>query len=326
MDQFSRAAVDQYEQALLGIKQNGGTVKSLLLCHPHNPLGRCYTREALVGYMELCKKYRIHLIMDEIYALSVFDVPDPEATRFESISTFDTDKYIHPDYLHLLYGMSKDTAAGGIRLGCLYTRNLDLRKALGTMSMFHWSGNVTERLTIAMLEDEKWMDTFLKSSVEKLAERNKMVKKMFDAEGVKYYTGANAGFFLWLDLRPFLPSVQDSKDSDGWDREDALTKKLLENRVYITDGRALSAEEPGWYRLIFSRDEKIIQEGFRRYRLPILNTAKRVSEGITETDLRQDHENPQDVRGVPASELLSELENGLCRPSGVCFGRQVNYA
>jgi len=214
--------------------------------------------------MELCNKHKIHLLMDEIYALSVFDIPDPKATRFKSISTFDTDKYIDPNYLHLLYGMSKDHAAGGMRLGCLYTKNADLRQAMGTISMFHWSGNITERLVIAMLEDEKWMDNFLMSSRAKLAKRNLMVRKMFDDEGIKYYPGANAGFFLWLDLRAFLPDVLRSAEDDKWDREAALTKRLFEYKVYITEGKALNSEEPGWYRLIFSQDEKILQEGFRR--------------------------------------------------------------
>lgn len=264
MDQFSSAAVEKYEEAIQESQRTGGNIKALLLCHPHNPLGRCYTEEALIGYMKLCDKYKIHLLMDEIYALSVFDIPDPKATRFKSISTFDTDKYINPNNLHLLYGLSKDNAAGGMRLGCLYTKNADLRQALGSISMFHWSGNVTERLAIAMLENEEWMDDFLMLSCAKLAKRNLMVRKMLDNEGIKYYPGANAGFFLWLDLRAFLPEVSGSGDGDRWDREAALTKQLFENKVYITEGKALNAEEPGWYRLIFSQDEKVLQEGFRR--------------------------------------------------------------
>ena len=87
--------------------------------------------------MRLCDKYKIHLLMDEIYALSVFDVPDPKATKFRSISTFDTDKYIDPDYIHIIYGTSKDNAAGGIRLGCISSRNAGLRQALSAISMFH---------------------------------------------------------------------------------------------------------------------------------------------------------------------------------------------
>lgn len=264
-DQFSTEAIENYEQAIQECQHNGVSVRALLLCHPHNPLGRCYTPEALIGYMKLCSKYKIHLLVDEIYALSVFDVPDPKATKFRSVWAFDTDKYIDANYIHLIYGMSKDTAAGGIRSGCLYTRNANLRQALSSMSMFHWSGNITEKVTTAMLEDEKWMDEFLQSSRAKLGHRNLLVRKMLDDKGIKYYPGANAGFFLWLDLRAFLPkSAPDSEDSEGWDREEALTQRLVENKVYITSGQILSSEEPGWYRFIFSQEERVVHEGFQR--------------------------------------------------------------
>ena len=261
LDQFSVEAVHSYELAI----QRNPRIKALLLVHPHNPLGRCYPPSALIAYMTLCQKYKIHLLVDEIYALSVFDVPDdPKATPFSSISSFDTDKYINAYYVHLIYGMSKDTAAGGIRSGCLYTNNADLRKSLSAMSMFHWAGNLSEKITTLMLEDVEWMDDFLQKSKSELGRRNALVRKMLDEQGIKYYLGANAGFFLWLDLREFLPVVEGSEDQEGWDREEALTGRLVKNRVYITDGRILSAEEPGWYRLIFSQEEKVVEEGLKR--------------------------------------------------------------
>lgn len=118
IDQFSIDAVAKYEEALESAKQKGVRIRALMLVHPHNPLGRCYTREALIGFMKLCQKHEIHLLADEIYALSVYEVPnDPKATKFESILSLDTDQYIEQNYLHVLYGMSKDTAAGGLRLG-----------------------------------------------------------------------------------------------------------------------------------------------------------------------------------------------------------------
>ena len=264
VDQFTFEAVSKYEEALEAAKQKGTKIKALMLCHPHNPLGRCYTREALIGYMKLCEKYKIHLLADEVFALSVYEVPDPKAVKFESILSIDTDQYIHPDYLHLLYGMAKGMAAAGIRLGCVYSRNEELIRAMGTLSMFHWSGNANEHLGILMLEAEKWMDNFLQVSRERLAARNQMVRKMLDDGGIKYYLGANAGFFLWLDLREFLPPAN-SADEDPWARETALTERLVKNKVLITNGHFMFAEEPGFYRLIFSQEERVVKEGLRRY-------------------------------------------------------------
>jgi 1-aminocyclopropane-1-carboxylate synthase len=57
--------------------------------------------------MRFCQRHRIHLISDELYALSVFDTEDADAIPFTSVLSFDTTELIDPDYLHVLYGMSK---------------------------------------------------------------------------------------------------------------------------------------------------------------------------------------------------------------------------
>lgn len=103
-----------------------------------------------------------------------------------------------------------------------------------------------EIVATSMLEDEKWIDGFLQLSRDRLA------------AGIKYYLGSNAGFLLWIDLRPFLPE-------QTWAGENALTERLIANKVFITDGQAMAAEEPGWYRLIFSQDERVVEEGLERY-------------------------------------------------------------
>jgi cysteine-S-conjugate beta-lyase len=41
--------------------------KVLLLCSPHNPTGRVWTKEELETIISLCKKYHVHIISDEIH-------------------------------------------------------------------------------------------------------------------------------------------------------------------------------------------------------------------------------------------------------------------
>lgn len=285
VDQFSPEAVSKYERTLKEAQANGIRIRALMLCHPHNPLGQCYPPETLIAFMQLCRKYSIHLLADEIYAMSVYDIPDPHAVKFKSVLSLETEKYIDSKYLHLLYGMSKDTAASGIRIGVLYTRNGELLHALGTLSVFHWSGSANERVAIRMLEDEVWMDSFLRRSRERLAARNQLVREILDDEGIQYRKGANAGFFIWIDLRPFLfasssssssssnpatailsvsPSERQEAKEEGWHAEDELVKRFFDNKVYITNGKDMSAEEPGWFRVIYSQDERVIREGLKR--------------------------------------------------------------
>ena len=102
-DPFSKEAVERYEEELLNSKKEGIKVRALVLCTPHNPLGqyassslltprmvlevdfRCYSRDTMIEYMRLCQKYQIHLISDEIYALTTFptdDIPNPTIIHF----------------------------------------------------------------------------------------------------------------------------------------------------------------------------------------------------------------------------------------------------
>ena len=261
---FSASGVDKYEEALIGAVRDGVRIRAILLCHPHNPLGQCYPPQTLIKFMQLCSKYEIHLICDEIYALSVYDIPDTKAVKFESTLSLETQKYIHPSYLHVLYGMSKDYAVGGIRIGCVYTRNRSLLRALSAVGLFQWSGSANEKVAILMLEDEQWLSGFLQLSRERLAAGNKLARKILDDEGVGYRKGANAGFFLWIDLRPYLSTPSNSSLKARWAAEDELLKQLIENKVYITNGKDMSAEEPGWFRVIFAQDERVIREGLRR--------------------------------------------------------------
>ena len=269
MDQFSPEAVAKYEETLLQAQQQGIRIRALMLVNPHNPLGRCYPRESIIGYMKLCAKYDIHLFVDEIYALSVYHIPgDPKAEKFESVSSWDTTPYIRKEMLHVLYGMSKDVAASGLRLGVLYTQNDELFRALSAEGTFHWSGAANEKVAIAMLEGKEWMSNLLELSRERLASRNILTRQLLEKHGIDYIKGANAGFFLMVDLRPFLPPAgppTQTMDPDAeWRMEAILAKRMFEHKVFITPGKDQCAEEPGWFRIIFSQDEKAVEEGLSR--------------------------------------------------------------
>lgn len=79
--------------------------------------------------MRFCASKRIHLISDEIYALSIYDRDDCPSEKFTSVRSIDYTGIIDPGLVHILYGMSKDFASGGMRLGCLISQNKEFTKA-----------------------------------------------------------------------------------------------------------------------------------------------------------------------------------------------------
>jgi aspartate/methionine/tyrosine aminotransferase len=58
--------------------------------------------------MRLCQKYKIHLISDEIYALTTFPTKDiPNPTPFTSLLSIEKEGIIDPSLCHVVHGMSK---------------------------------------------------------------------------------------------------------------------------------------------------------------------------------------------------------------------------
>lgn len=96
-----------YENAILKAAEQGTKIKALVICNPHNPLGKCYPVEVLNGMMQLCQKHNLHLVSDEVYALSVFDVEGSVRTTFTSVLSIDPTALLDTDRLHVMYGMSK---------------------------------------------------------------------------------------------------------------------------------------------------------------------------------------------------------------------------
>jgi 1-aminocyclopropane-1-carboxylate synthase len=217
--------------------------------------GRCYPRSTLINLIKFCQTYQLHLISDEIYACSVFDSGEPNATPFTSILSIDTDRYIDPELLHVTYGLSKDFGVAGLRLGAIITRSKPILRAVEAVMRFHNPSGASLAIGTAMLEDRKWCRAFIESSREKLAGAYRHVTKGLREIGVDSLAGSNAGFFVWIDLSPYLPS--------GENAEFVLAQKLKDNGVFLHPQEEHSLH-PGHFRIVFTQDPRTVTEGLRR--------------------------------------------------------------
>jgi len=94
-------------------------------------------------------------------------------------------------WLTPLPGLSKDFAAGGLRLGCIYIQNKELLRAMSSMAVFHWPAGPSEKIALTMLEDEEWLTRFFEESREALAEANRFSRNLLDEAGVRFVTASN---------------------------------------------------------------------------------------------------------------------------------------
>ena len=65
-------------------KASDPKVKAMILCNPHNPAGRVWSRDELIRIGEICIRYDVVVIADEIHCELV--MPGYEYTPFASIS------------------------------------------------------------------------------------------------------------------------------------------------------------------------------------------------------------------------------------------------
>ncbi len=83
-----------------------GEQHTLVLNNPHNPTGALYTKQELESIANVCRKYNVLVLADEIYALDTYDI-----SKFTSMGA------IYPEGTFVTNGLSKDRSAGGYRLG-----------------------------------------------------------------------------------------------------------------------------------------------------------------------------------------------------------------
>ena len=69
---------------------------------------RCYPRATIIELMRLCQRYQMHLLSDEIYALTTFSNSDFKyPVQFTSLLSIEKDDIIDPSLCHVIHGMSK---------------------------------------------------------------------------------------------------------------------------------------------------------------------------------------------------------------------------
>ncbi|GFR19693.1 probable inactive 1-aminocyclopropane-1-carboxylate synthase-like protein 2, partial [Trichonephila clavata] len=122
-------------------------VKAIFLINPHNPLGEIYTPELLLEIFTFCSEHNLHVIVDEIYALSTFE-GSPE---FHSTLKFPD--LPNKEKVHVLYGISKDFGIAGLRVGVIHTQNKALQNCLKQLSVYQVIPFPIMDITARFIED-----------------------------------------------------------------------------------------------------------------------------------------------------------------------------
>lgn len=165
-------------------------MRSLILCNPHNPVGRVYTREELEQLLAICKKHNILIIADEIHC--EFDMEDRHIPFFS----------LNEEAAQCSVTCSsagKICNIPGLPLGFAIIPNPELRaKFISQQDGLQPSGNI---LTLAAYEKaydgscDQW-----KNELRAYIKENRDITEAFFAKFPQIKTPHNEGtYLLWLD-------------------------------------------------------------------------------------------------------------------------------
>lgn len=97
-------------------------VKALIFCNPHNPVGRVWTREEMEKVAEICLKYNVIWMVDEMHCDFIF--PGHEFT-----SCMNLDKKFH-EIIALYSSPGKTFNVAGLQPANIIIPNEELRKKI----------------------------------------------------------------------------------------------------------------------------------------------------------------------------------------------------
>ncbi|KAM6961343.1 1-aminocyclopropane-1-carboxylate synthase-like protein 1 [Aplochiton taeniatus] len=245
--------VAKLEEALQRAKKEGVIIRGLILVNPHNPLADIYSPQEMTDFLEFAKRYELHVIVDEVYMLTVFD----ESVTFHSLLSLD--RLPDPQRTHIMWGLSKDFAMAGLRVGVLYTVNRDLVEALDKLASFHGVSGITQLQVAKLLKDRDWISgEFLPENRRRLQAAHRYLTGELQTLGVPYLH-CPSGFYVWADFRKYLRKPAFSEELSLW-------RCFLRHKVVLSCGQAFSCSTPGWFRIVFTDQQDRLQLGVKRIR------------------------------------------------------------
>lgn len=222
-------------------------VKLFLLCNPHNPSGRVFTREELTGMGEICLKHGVTVVCDEIHNDFVFQ---GEHTVFASI------KKEYADISVTCTSPSKTFNLASMLISNIFIPNEKLRQRFqhevnaAGISQLSVLGLVATQA--AYEHGDEWyekMMAYVKSNIDYA--RNYVEEYL---PGVKMINGEGT-YLVWLDFR-----------GTGIETEELDRRIIYDAKLWLDSGKIFGKTGEGFQRINVAAPRKTVTECFERIR------------------------------------------------------------
>lgn len=221
--------------------------KLLWLCNPHNPVGRAWTREELQKVADICMRYDVYILSDDVYCGLLF--PSASYTPIASLSKEISSRAV------TMYSTSKSYNTTGLRHSFIVTENPEIlkryREELDRQDLGYGQNSLGIAAVIAAYNE---CDPWLKSLMEQIAKSHKTVTDFCTT----FLPGAtvakaDATYFAWIDMRALrIPPQQ-------------LTYLLeQETHIVVENGLGLGKGGAGFIRMNLAISPEQLSEGLDR--------------------------------------------------------------
>ncbi len=232
------------------LKAAGKCFKVLLITSPDNPTGCMYAERELRKLAEWCMQHKVHMIVNEIYGLSLIDTEGAlHKMNYSDEGTYTSfAKIMHvanSDYLHLWYAFSKDFAMSGLRVGVVHSLNKAFIKGYGNANVPHLVSNITQWMIGELLKDDDFIEQYIIENKIRLNQSYQLVIKTLNKLEVPYIP-SRGSFFIWADFSKYLQENTDQSEEQLW-------LDIYKNTgVLLTPGIGFQHQKNGLFRIVFT--------------------------------------------------------------------------
>ena len=214
----------------------------LLMCNPHNPGGRSWTREELSRLVGLCKEYGVTILSDEIHSdLQISN------QKFTSLIEFQ-DVY---DRILVSTSPNKTFSISGLATSYVLCANAQIKEQYeGYMSGLHLGQNrVGIEMTEIVYRNGKAWRNELEQVIRKNVEMVSATMKRLDVTMME----PDAGFLVWI-------RVKDTIDVDAF-----IVDLAKEHHVLLETGSRFVENYKGWIRINVGTSPVLVQKAMSRF-------------------------------------------------------------
>ena len=226
-------------------------VKVFILCNPHNPVGRVWTREELTRLGEICLKHNVLIISDEIHSDII--LKNHKHTPFASIS-----KEFRENTITCM-APTKTFNLAGLQSSFLVISNPYyyevMDKAFSILDIKRNNAFSLVATEAAYNYGEDWLYELIKYIEDNVDFAIDYIKNHIPQLKVKKPEGT---YLLWVDFS--------NLNVDKKDLKNALINK---GRIALSDGSSFGIGGDGYYRINLACPRSMVLEGLKRIEFAI---------------------------------------------------------